>query len=342
MNSTHAMSKREILARMLEASGLSRCSEATRIGRGHLTVLAYHRVLDIDSETYPYDEDIVSVSIDEFDWQMRYVKAHFDVVTFADFHAATKQGQLPERPLIVTFDDGYRDNCTHAFPVLRLHDLPATVYLTTGLIGSSAVFWFEKIAFWIKRSERSSFRFGIKDPVEVHLGAQRREALETVQSALKLADEQEHAQLMGQLEEQIGQPLEERHLVEVLSWDEVSDMHRGGIEFGSHSVSHLNLAKISGEYLTAELQDSKRAIESKLGCGVLTVSYPIGMPWAYSGDVCAKARHAGFEFGVSYVDGTNALGALDPFGLKRMHVERDTDRALFRARLAFPSIFTGR
>src|SRR3990170_4366644 len=99
-------SKSERLASMLGATGVLRLVEATGVPGRRLLVLAYHRVLDIDPEKYPFDEEVVSASCDAFDQQMAFVKKSFDVITFADLKKCLEGGiSVPKRPLIITFDD---------------------------------------------------------------------------------------------------------------------------------------------------------------------------------------------------------------------------------------------
>jgi len=330
--------RKQKAAALLARSGVLGSYERLRGRRVYLTVLGYHRVLDIDPALYPYDEGLVSATPEAFDGQMAYVRANFDVLTLTEFDLALAGRRVPPRPLVITFDDGYRDNCTEALPILRRHGLRAVVYLTTGYVGGADLFWYEKLAYWLKASDLPHIRFGA-DGAKLPLGGQRAATLDRIRTALKLADEHEHDRLMAQLEEQCGREFDQRDLVAILSWDEVRAMRAAGIEFGSHSASHLNLAAVSAQRLRREVEESKATIEARIGAPVVSLAYPIGGREHHNEAVKAAVREAGYAFGLTYIEGINPIAAADLYGLRRIHVERDTDMDLFRSMLQLPRVF---
>ena len=91
-------------------------------------VLNYHMV----------NRMFISLAIDpeDFDWQMKYLVDHgYHTISpdeLYDYLAGT--GSLPERPVLITFDDGYVDNYTNAFPILKKYHLKATVFVVTGFL----------------------------------------------------------------------------------------------------------------------------------------------------------------------------------------------------------------
>ena len=68
-------------------------------------------------------------------------------------------------------------------------------------------------------------------------------------------------------------PMEDRSM---LSWTEIKEMHRAGIAFGTHTLTHPDLTRLSGERLETEVIDGKRVIEDALGSRVDTFAYPFG------------------------------------------------------------------
>lgn len=99
-----------------------------------LTVLLYHRVAD-DAR------DNLTVGIEQFDRQMALLVRHCDVVAMPEVLRSASLPPVGARPLVaVTFDDGYLDNFLHAAPVLERHGLPASFFVSTGLIGTDRPF----------------------------------------------------------------------------------------------------------------------------------------------------------------------------------------------------------
>ena len=78
----------------------------------------------------------LAVEPSDFDWQMKYLVDHgYHTITpdeLYDFLAG--QGTLPDRPVLITFDDGYVDNYTNAYPILKKYNLKATIFIVTGFV----------------------------------------------------------------------------------------------------------------------------------------------------------------------------------------------------------------
>ncbi|AOH48281.1 polysaccharide deacetylase [Selenomonas sp. oral taxon 920] len=78
----------------------------------------------------------LAVEPEDFDWQMKYLVDHgyhtISIDELYDFLAG--QGTLPDRPVLITFDDGYVDNYTNAYPILKKYNLKATIFIVTGFV----------------------------------------------------------------------------------------------------------------------------------------------------------------------------------------------------------------
>src|SRR5215212_2664577 len=84
-------------------------------GPNRLTVLAYHRIVDVNTPGFDHYQSNVSASPIMFERQMAYVAKNFNVIDLARLQAFIQHGEpLPERPMLITFDDGYLDNYTNA------------------------------------------------------------------------------------------------------------------------------------------------------------------------------------------------------------------------------------
>ncbi|TGU72338.1 polysaccharide deacetylase family protein [Geomonas terrae] len=101
------------------------------------TMLVYHR---IEGGSAPLQPD--SVTLTEFQEQMRYITEEgYAPMTARELAALVEAGEEPpEKSVVVTFDDGYLDTYTHAFPELDFFRMPATVFLAAGHIGASTPF----------------------------------------------------------------------------------------------------------------------------------------------------------------------------------------------------------
>lgn len=127
---------------------------SNRALKDHALVLMYHRVLDdVPQEVEPG----MYVTSGTFECHLRYLAAHHDVVGLDALHEwLLGRRQFDRVPCVITFDDGWGDNYTHAFPLLQKYDLSATVFLVTDLIGTSAMLDWDQV----RRMESAGIEFG--------------------------------------------------------------------------------------------------------------------------------------------------------------------------------------
>ncbi len=112
-----------------------------------------------------------------------------------------------------------------------------------------------------------------------------------------------------------------------VNWRELDEMHRGGMELGSHSVTHANLAGLSRKQLKSELEDSKKLLEDRLGVRVRYLSLPGGYG---SSLVRLLAQEVGYEAICSSVFGYNRF-PLQRYQLRRFCLRRNDDEATVRS-----------
>lgn len=337
--------KTGVVARVLSRTGLAAAWQRLPTLGERIIILAYHRIYETgDEAAFPFDPELVSATPRDFARQMECVLRYGTPISFRDLGEALDRGQrLPRRPILVTFDDGHRDNCTHAFPVLRALGVPATLFLSTGYIGQPGTFWFDRVAQLLFRAPPGRVRAAAVG-FEGALGdvASRRAATVHLLELLKHVPNASRLEALEELERHLGgtAPAQDSRHSGSLTWDQVREMATGGIELGSHAVTHPILTNLDDESLAYELAESKRVIEERTGTEVTAVAYPVGGRCAFDDRVLTVVRATGYRFGVSYVSGVNARARLAPYALKRLHVERYTSAAYFECMLAAPKLFS--
>jgi peptidoglycan/xylan/chitin deacetylase (PgdA/CDA1 family) len=122
---------------------------------------------------------------------------------------------------------------------------------------------------------------------------------------------------------------------ECLTWGEVRELNRAGMEFGSHTVNHPKLYELDAAQIRRELAESKAVIERELGEGIVSFAYPYAFPSADRAFVemfTGLLRETGYESNV-----TTRIGRVraedDAFTLKRLPVNSADDGALFLAKM---------
>ena len=339
--------KRDAVSTVIGSLGLTRVFGILRSAAvKDLRVLAYHRVLpQLDETRYSFDAELVSARREEFDWQMAYVARHFHPVSCAQVADAINSGTaLPKRAVMVTFDDGFRDNYEVAFPVLRSHGVPALFFVSTGYIDRQEPFWFDWIVHVFLQTAESRFHLDAIDQT-IELGATpqtRRAAALQLLRTLKRAPETKRLQVVEQLRQLTKVVMSPEALAQSapMTWDQIREMSRAGMEFGSHTVTHPILSTITDPtVLHFELSESKSRIEQETGLPSIALAYPVGGPHAVNAQVLAATTAAGYQFAFTYQQGVNKLASCESFLLKRIHVERYTSRNAFSAALQLPEMF---
>ena len=141
---------------------------------GGVPILAYHRV-NADAERY-------SVSPEEFREQMHYLKQHgYAAVSLAEMADAFSGGAaLPEKPVVITFDDGYEDNLLVALPILESYGMKATVFVISGSVGQPHYLTWEQLQYMQSRGvEIGSHTVSHADLSQVDTARQRQEILQS-------------------------------------------------------------------------------------------------------------------------------------------------------------------
>lgn len=332
------MRKRELAARTLTHGAVQRLWRFAGGGNRGLRIVAYHRVLDDDPATFPFDEELISATSAAFQTQMEFVRRHFQVVSFADLHrCALEDKPWPDRALIVTFDDGYADNYSHAFPILKEKDLPATVFLATSFMESGRLFWWDLVAYCFKQTALEAVQLPeiASESLLLSDAMPRRQSINRVLLWTKRAADATKNEFLQRLPQilEVEIPANLGHGMH-LSWPQVREMAQHGIEFGAHSISHPILTNVEHEQLKLEIRGSKRAVEEHLGGEALTFCYPAGQ---FNAAVQDEVRSAGFRFATAFHEAISHSKP-DHFALPRIHVERDDSLSLFQSNLMFPSL----
>jgi len=337
------MRKRAQLAFWLERAGIfglvSRLRE--HAPSPWLTVLTYH---SIRPNPGPFDEGVVDGSAASLDRQLEMARHFGTPITLSELRDAL-QGKrlLPRRPLLITFDDGYRDNFDVALPILLRHRIRATFFVSTGFVKDRRLFWWDKLAYLISHSKKTRIELDYPRPMELDL-RDRAEANCMVQRVVKdtpgLDLDRFVAALAKATQVELSHEDERRYADElVLTWAQVRALHEAGMDVQSHTRNHRVLHTLGRSELAEELEGSRKELEEALETPVFAVSYPVGRTIADSNVVRDAIASAGYELGFSNASGVNNLWqTVDPLDLRRVSLDRDVDDVLFRGMLALPPL----
>ncbi|RJQ17678.1 MAG: polysaccharide deacetylase family protein [Nitrospiraceae bacterium] len=304
------------------------------VGKREAIILCYHRVIDVDDiYGYPLMHGVIDASVRDFERQMKFLSRHFNVMSLSALSGCYRSGKLPRNAVVVTFDDGYKDNFTNAYPILKKYGIPATIFLITDFIGEGRLLWWDKLAYIIKKTSLRKISFISNGSVYEHdlsSSEKRLKALKTINAMLKRYGNEEREDILEQLENKSGVTIDE-YITKDLSllWDDVREMQKNGIEIGAHTETHPIMINLHPAVVKKEIVSSKQRIEQETSGSVKAFAYPSGQ---YNGECVQYVKDAGFEIACGYELGANDINS-DFYTLKRLPVDHYDDFNIFRAKL---------
>lgn len=304
-------------------------------------ILAYHRI----SES-PLDPWSLSVRPEHFAEHLAVVRRSFQPRSLQDVGQDLRSGRkLHPKSIVITFDDGYADNLHIALPLLERFDIPATIFLVTGAIGSRQEFWWDELTSLLLKpnilpdqldlsihGKEYSWRLGksaeyraadyarysswrVSQPTPSLRHTVYMQLWELIHS-LPHDDQKE---VMNQLRAWSGNP-SGSDVHRILNRSECAELARSGwVEIGAHTINHPSLASLSIDSQRHEILESKACLEEILRRSVNSFSYPFGKRHDYTVDTGTLVRESGFSVACSSMSGI-VDAKTDPFQLPRIHI----------------------
>jgi peptidoglycan/xylan/chitin deacetylase (PgdA/CDA1 family) len=309
----------------MQKLGILRALEMCK-SRPGILIINHHRVGDASKGRF--DREVFSVTADELDMQIKYFKKHLNVVSGDELDdLISGRTRLKRMHVAITFDDGYLDNYTNAFDVLRANQVRAAFFLVPEYVGTSYVPWWDEIAYLVRNTRKQKITLKSPSELTVMLGKHREAAIHSVLRHYKQPGNTHGAELLEELraEAECELPIPGRRF---LNWQEAKEMKSAGMDIGSHTRSHRILGQISPEQQRWELEQSKKEIEENIGIEVSTLAYPIGTRGTFDGTTEEIARSLGYTMCFSFYGGVNT-----PENLNRTNLLRggtNPDPLLFR------------
>lgn len=318
-------------------------------------ILAYHRVADLAA-----DPQLLAVSSRHFEEHLAVLRQGYHPLSLRALRQGLRQQRWRRCSVVVTFDDGYADNLHHAKPLLEAAAVPATVFVTAGMLDAPHEFWWdaleqvflraaplpEELRLTLGGDERhwslpaAVARQATAPDWHVILGDATPDARQAIYLELieRLRDLPHHARetLLDCVFAWAGLARTARPSHRALTQAELRCLAAGGpqdkphaglIEVGAHSLTHPVLSGQSAATQAYEITESKRQLEAVLEEPVTSLAYPFGGRAHYTAQTVAAVRTAGFTCACANVPGKVQFWA-DPYQLPRFLV-RDWDGDTF-------------
>jgi peptidoglycan/xylan/chitin deacetylase (PgdA/CDA1 family) len=307
------------------------CIKHKILGQNLTAILLYHRVIPKESAKNVFSLPGIIVSQDSFEKQMGFLSKKYNVISLDDYiNMRQNQNTLFPKTVVITFDDGWKDNYLYAFPILKKYMLPVTIFLTAGFIGTRNVFWPEKVIFLINKllalpeSAKRCFRNENTKMLQPMLNDllknnNKNVSLNNLIATLKNWDTNSIDNLIKYLEKCLNAPEDIEDINFLLDWDQVREMKEYHVCFGSHGISHSILTGLSNDVIKKEIALSKQSIEKEVKAPVDNFAYPNGN---YNENVIAYVKTAGYSSALTVEHGINT-SKTDLYRLKRINIHQE-------------------
>lgn len=282
-------------------------------------VLTYHR---IGANPHGFKH----VSEDTFRRQMRWLSRYCRPVAPQDFRRACEQADRSRPPVLITFDDGYRDYRDVAYPILEEFGIPAINFVATQYVeDGEARFWWDEVDLAVWRSKRTSIDLFWRDNERVALDRAGRERVRMdVRRYIWSRPDAERPVTLARLLEALDvTPAAIAIERQVMTWDEIRDVAKL-TTIGGHTHTHPLMSQVDAERLRQEVRGCRDRITQQVAAPA-TFAYPAG---AMSDAAKGAVREGGFDFGFSTAPGINDRET-DWFAIRRFNAPQDVERLAY-------------
>lgn len=294
-----------VWVRLLYLSGALWWAKRELNRQGAIVVLTFHRVLEDNCFSQTDSLPNIVVRKSTFGRLARYVSRSYATVDIRKAMPGTTSDRLR---VAFTFDDGWRDNFENALPVLQARGIPATIFLCTGLMNRKTPFWPEQV------------RGTLYEPLRQSYGNRADRLVEALIEGLKYGSkEARESHLALLLQQTNGAPPTFYDRDSTLSWEQILEMRRQGIAFGSHTHTHQILTSMSLDGARAETCQSKTALEAALNESCAWFAYPNGN---WSPEIRDLVAECGYQ--MAFTTGRQAwLPGTDRLAIPRSNVQEE-------------------
>ena len=280
----------------------------------------YHRIGE--ASLTEYDPNVFSCNEANFVEHMQYIKKNFTVVTLEDLPEIFKGKITDKRYALITFDDGYIDNYTKAFPILLENEISATFFLATNFMNNAEIPWWDKIAYLVRHAQVDEIKLDNWPDIITMSKEDVPTSIRKVLDIVKINNGSTIEEILIELERKLYIPNPDLMNKEPLfmTWDMAREMQSAGMSFGSQTCSHRIMSHLSIDEQDFEAKASKETIEKELNSSIKAFAYPVGGKDSFTADTIEIIKKY-YQVSFSFISGINTSKHLNEFSIERISVD---------------------
>jgi peptidoglycan/xylan/chitin deacetylase (PgdA/CDA1 family) len=265
------------------------------------------------------------LSAQTLDSFLGYLASHnYQVLSLRKYVELLQQKARLHKAVVFTVDDGYADFHQVAFPIFKKYGYSATIFVTTDFVDSRLFLWWNQIEYAVSTTRVPKLEL---PPVVASLplgtDAERHEAIHTLTELLKRVPNETKLSLLADMVKKLQVDISSQPTGKYtpLTWNQIKEMDKGGIDFHPHTRTHPILTQITRDQKTLELGSCKKRLEAELGRPMDIFCYPNGGPLDFDEETIAVLRELGYKAAVTGMPGfDNSVTDVDLFRLRRFAI----------------------
>jgi len=218
-----------------------------------------------------------------FEEQISFLAKNYNCISLAELKQQLQKGKISPYSIVITFDDGFANNYSEAFPILKKYNVSATIFVTAGLLDTPIFIWNDQVSAILSATMKTEVQFG-SEKMKIRTPFEKKRARFFIVTSLKqrspLHIKKEIANLQEKLQvsnEFLFNDALMQHCFGILTKEQVKEMHESGlIEIGSHGMTHSIISKLSDKEALWEIEQSKKLLEEIIAHSVTSYAYPNG------------------------------------------------------------------
>jgi len=300
-------------------------------------VLNYHRIGQQTGSVW--NRALWSATPEGLDEQVAYLSRHADILGPEDLARETLERR--GRHVLLTFDDGYRDNFELAFPVLRSRGVRALFFIVTGFMDHGTTAWWDEIAWMVHTADP-------RRPVPAGAGVtddvMRAEGdAEPLTQALTARYKELPGHATNAYLDHLGEAFRTARCPDApehwMTWDMAREMQTAGMGVGGHTVTHPLLARLPVDQQRAEIRGCAERLREELGGPMRWFSYPVGSRSSFTPETQRIVEAEGVELAFSFYGGLGRRTVEHPLDVRRTNVGLNMTQPLLQATVGLPGLF---
>lgn len=315
-----------------------------------LMVINYHRIGN--STMTDLDPGVFSTDSNGLDSHIKALRRRFTFISPSEALDVVEMRVTPKEPLLLlTFDDGYRDNLTQAYPVLESNGLKAIFFVVTSYLESPQVPWWDRLARLVRAiaARNSSTTVAMPDNRKLEITPfNLQHSIRQVLACFKTCNPSEQQKFEIVLIKLAGTDSPEIRTTDypgkdsvgisdsdlMMTWGDVKTLHSAGMTIGAHSHTHRILSSLDKASQHDEIRSSKRILENHLNSQIDFLAFPDGKRETFNSETMREAQDAGFRAAFSFYGGTNLAGNIRPFDIRRSSIAHHASAVRLRIECA--------